>query len=172
MENSNGMLPYFVSGLQPLLLLFITAMCNVAYTAIFWPNYALQPSLFGSDPLLETLLICIFCLANFQKLAWNLLHNWWKHGCRQLSMLLLWRHTAPGEPCNCKSLVCGHFSLFQKRPSCVNSRDRAFHTLRCAWIQVITFFKIQKCEIIGYQYRLRKSLSCIPDFNTCVFLCS
>ncbi len=33
MENRNGMPPCLVSDLQPLLLLFITAMCNIAYSA-------------------------------------------------------------------------------------------------------------------------------------------
>ncbi len=38
MENSNGMPQYFVSGLQP--LLFITAMCSVAFYLLTKPRFA------------------------------------------------------------------------------------------------------------------------------------
>ncbi len=69
MESSNGMPPCFVSDVQTLLLLLITAMCNVAYTAIFWPNHTTQPSLFAPDQLLEMLLIHIFCFARLQQFA-------------------------------------------------------------------------------------------------------
>ncbi len=66
--KSNRMLPWFVSSLQPLLLLF-PAVYNVACTTMFWPNYALHPNLFAPDQLLEKLLIRIFCFARFTKFA-------------------------------------------------------------------------------------------------------
>ncbi len=67
MVNCRGMPPCFVSDLQPLLLLlFITAICSVAYAATLRPNYALKPSLLTTDQLLEMLLIYIFFLQDFK----------------------------------------------------------------------------------------------------------
>ncbi len=41
-------------------------MCDIAYTATFWANYTLQPSLFTPDQLLETLLIRNFLYQDFR----------------------------------------------------------------------------------------------------------
>ncbi len=50
----------FRSATSPSSNLFITAMCDIAYTATTWQNYTLQPGLFAPSQLMETLPICFF----------------------------------------------------------------------------------------------------------------